>query len=96
MKQLKSHPPPGTSSSLSLPLSHSLLSPFMNSFSPLSSRRGIRFNDWFVADPGDRRAKRIHRRLSVSLCLTLKDCLSGQINSLDVLVCVSSLMHLTH
>lgn len=37
----------------------------MNSFSPLSSRGGIHFNDCFVADPEDRSAKRIHRPLPV-------------------------------
>lgn len=65
MKQLKSHPPPGTSCSLSAsfsrPPSHITLSWTISLFfssSPLSSRGGINFNDRFVADREDRRGNR--------------------------------------
>lgn len=41
---------------------------------PFSSRGGINFNDWFVADPEDRweRAEHIHSPFSIFSSLTLK------------------------
>lgn len=41
---------------------------------PFSSRGGINFNDWFVADPEDRweRAEHIHSPVSIFSSLTLK------------------------
>lgn len=84
MKQLKSHLSPGTSSSVCLSFSRCLLSHitlFMDYQSllspppiPFSSRGGINFNDWFVADPEDRweRAEHIHSPVSIFSSLTLK------------------------